>query len=212
MTIKIITDSACDLPQNLLDEYGIHVLPFLVFIEGEEFVAGETIKEAQVYQAIREGQVPKTAQVPTKIIVEAFKEYAAAGQECIYIAFSSKLSGTCNTARAVAAELKRNYPDFKITVCDTLSGSLGQGLIVLEAAQLALAGASSQEIVARVNLRAKNNVEHIFSVDDLNYLYRGGRVGYANAFLGGILNIKPILHVKDGLMIPIQKVRGKMRP
>lgn len=209
MTIKILTDSACDLPQSLVDKYDIHVLPFLVYIDEQEFVDGHTIESAQVYEAIREGKVPRTAQVPTKTILDTFSAYVSSGKECIYIAFSSKLSGTCNTASLVAAELKRKYPDFKITVCDTLSGSLGQGLIVLEAAQMALTGADSQEIIKRVELRAKNNVEHIFSVDDLNYLYRGGRVSYASAFLGGILNVKPILHVKDGLMTPIQKVRGK---
>ncbi|NLJ81343.1 MAG: DegV family protein [Firmicutes bacterium] len=208
MTLKIITDSACDLPAEIVAQYDLDVLPFLIYIDDQEYIDGHTINPDQVYEAIRQGKVPTTAQVPTEKLFQTFKKYAVQGLPCLYLAFSSRLSGACDTARWVAAEVKKEFPNFEITICDTLSGSLGQGLIVLEAAQMLEKGATNQEIIERAKLRSKNNVEHVFSVDDLNYLYRGGRVNYTSAFLGGILNVKPILHVRDGLMIPIQKVRG----
>ena len=209
MSLKIITDSACDLPSNLVDAYDIDVLPFLVYIDEQEYVDGIDISPHQVYDAIRANKVPTTGQVPIEQILALFTKYAQASQPCLYLSFSSKLSGTCNTARLVATEVKKKYPQAQITIIDTASGSLGQGLIVLEAAQMVQAGATTEEVIERVKQRALNNVEHVFSVDDLNYLYRGGRGSYASAFLGGLLSVKPILHVKDGLMIPFQKVRGK---
>ncbi len=209
MTLKIITDSACDLPKDLIEEYDIDVLPFLVYIDNEEFRDGENITTRQVYDAIHAGKIPTTGQVPIDAITGALKRYADQGRQCLYLSFSSKLSGTYNTVRLVAQEMRKSFKDFQLTVVDTLSGSLGQGLITLEAAQMAKAGADPAAIIERAQKRSINNVEHIFSVDDLGYLYRGGRVSYASAFLGGLLQVKPILHVQDGLMIPFQKVRGK---
>lgn len=209
LTLKIITDSACDLPQEIIEKYDVDVLPFLVYIDDQEYRDGVNITTRQVYDAIRAGKVPTTAQVPMDAIVETFKKYAEQGRECLYLSFSSKLSGTCNTVQMVAAEMKKRVHDFKISIVDTLSGSLAQGLIVLEAAQMAKAGVDNASILTRARQRSNNNVEHLFSVEDLNYLYRGGRVGHASAFLGGLLQVKPLLHVQDGLMIPFQKVRGK---
>lgn len=209
MSLKIITDSACDLPSDIVEKYDIDVLPFLIYLDGEEYTDGIDITPDQVYGAIRASHIPTTGQVPVGQILATFKKYAEQNRPCLYLSFSSKLSGSCNTARLVAQELKNAYSDFQITVVDTLSGCLGEGLIVLEAAQMAQAGVDSTQIIARVQKRSLNNVEHVFSVDDLNYLYRGGRVSYASAFLGGLLSVKPILHVKDGLMVPFQKVRGK---
>lgn len=209
MTLKIISDSACDLPEELAQKYDIDILPFLVYVDEEEYIDGHTIKPAEVYDAMRAGKIPTTAQVPLDQIISTFTKYAKENRPCLYIGFSSKLSGTCNTIRLVTQEINEKYPDWEMTVVDSLSGCLAQGLIVLEAAQMAQAGLPQTEIIERVQARSKNNVEHVFSVDDLNYLYRGGRVSYASAFVGGILSVKPILHVKDGLMVPFQKVRGK---
>ncbi len=209
MNVKIITDSACDLPEELIKQYDVDVLPFLVYIDDQEYVDGHTIKPEQVYAAMRAGKIPTTAQVPIERMISTFTDYASQNQPCLYISFSSKLSGTCNTARLVAQGVQEKYPQWEITIIDSLTGCLGQGLIVLEAAQMAKAGVPATQIIQRVKGRSKNNVEHVFSVDDLNYLYRGGRVSYASAFIGGILSVKPILHVKDGLMVPFQKVRGK---
>lgn len=209
MSLKIITDSACDLPKKIANDYDITILPFVVYIDEQEYIDMETIEPIQVYDAIRANKTPSTAQVPMSKILATFRKYAALKRPCLYLSFSSHLSGTCDTARLIASKVKEEYPDFAITIIDTLSGCLGQGLIVLEAAQMAKAGVETKQIIKRVQARSTNNVEHIFSVDDLNYLYRGGRVNYASAFLGGLLNVKPILHVQAGKMIPFQKVRGK---
>lgn len=209
MQLKIITDSACDLPPELISKFNIEVLPFMIRIDDAEYVDGSTITPNEVYNAIREDKVPTTAQVPMETLLATFAKYAQKQVPCLYISFSSKLSGTYNTACLVAAELQRDYPDWQISLIDTRSGSLGQGLIVLEAAKQLQDNVPAEQIIKRARERANNNVEHVFSVDDLNYLYRGGRVNYASAFIGGILNVKPILHVKDGLMIPFQKVRGE---
>lgn len=209
MSLRIITDSACDLPSQIIEEFGIEVLPFFVYLDGNELADGVDVSPDQIYAAIRAGKVPTTGQVPLDAFLKVFTKYAQAGEQCLYLSFSSKLSGTCNTARLALAEVQKAYPHAAITIVDTLSGSLGQGLIVLEAACMAREGRPAEEIIHHVQRRAQNNVEHIFSVDDLNHLYRGGRVKFASAFLGSLLNVKPILHVKDGLMIPLQKVRGK---
>ncbi len=211
MSLQIITDSACDLPEELVAEYEIEVLPFFVYIDGEEYVDGKTITPNQVYDAIRSDLIPTTAQVPIEALLTIFRRYARQGRNCLYLSFSSKMSGSCGTARLAAEQVQKEYPQVQITVVDTLSGSLGQGLIVLEAARLVREGTGADEVIARVRELSRNRVEHVFSVDDLNYLHRGGRVSYAGAFLGSLLNVKPILHVKDGLIIPFQKVRGKKK-
>ncbi len=211
MTVQIITDTACDLPPDIVDKFRIRVLPFMVHLDGRDHADGESIQAEDVYQAIRDGKQPKTGQVMMQRFMDAFTEYAEEGIRCIYVAFSAKMSGTCDTARLIAEEVCSQFPDFDISVCNSNSGSLGQGLIVYEAAAMAEQGHSKSTIVKHVEKRSQNNVEHIFTVDDLNYLYRGGRLHYASAFLGSILNVKPILHVRDGSLVPIQKVRGKKK-
>lgn len=207
--LQIITDSACDLPQQVADDHNIDIIPFIVNIDGQEYVDRKTIQPADVYDAIRKGKQPSTSQVPANYFWETFTNYAQKGARCLYVAFSSKLSGTCNTARLVAKEVKQRYPDFELTICDSLSGSLAQGLIALEAAQLTSAGVADTEVIDRAKARSQSNVEHLFTVDDLGHLHRGGRIGWASAVMGSMLKVKPILHVKDGQMLLLQKARGK---
>lgn len=207
--LQVITDSACDLPQHVADDHNIDIVPFIVHIDGREFIDGKTIQPDDVFQALREGKKPTTSQVPAKFFWETFTKYAEKGVRCIYVAFSSKLSGTYNTARMVAEEVKKRYPNFQLTICDSLGGSLAQGLIALEAAQLGAAGAEYDEVIERVRRRSNNNVEHIFTVDDLGHMHRGGRIGWASAVMGSVLKVKPILHVLDGQMLLLQKARGK---
>lgn len=207
MTIQILTDSACDLPQELVEEHGIEVIPLLVELDGREYVDGRDISPEQVYGAIRAGKAPRTNQTPANIFHQVFSKFASLGKSCLYIAFSSKLSGTCQTGMMVAQQLNQQ-DGADIQVVDSLCGSLGQGLVVLEAAKMARAGKERGQIVERVQ-QLSRHMEHIFTVDDLEYLQRGGRVGRTAALVGSLLNIKPLLHVKDGLMVPIEKVRGK---
>lgn len=208
MNTKIITDSACDLSSDLIKKWGIDVLPILVYLGDEEYKDGETLSPEELYQNMREGKVYKTAQIPPQVFKEKFKEYAKRNEPCIYIAFSSGLSGTYQSSLMAKNELLEDYPNLDLTIIDTKCASGGFGLVVLKAAQMAMEGISKEEIVKTAKFYSEH-MEHIFTVDDLEYLYRGGRVSRTAAVVGSLLNIKPILNVDDGKLVPIDKVRGR---
>lgn len=210
MSVKIITDSAADLPKELLKQQGIDVLPLLVYLGEQEYRDGETMNPKEMFQGMREGKVYKTAQVPLQVFRDKFLACAERDETCVYVAFSSGLSGTYQSAVLARNEILEDYPDFKLEVIDTKCASMGFGLVVLQAAKLALEGRSQEEIVEAVRFHALH-MEHIFTVDNLEYLYRGGRVSRTAAFIGSLLNIKPVLHVDDGKLIPIEKLRGRRK-
>lgn len=208
MNIKILTDSACDLTVEQLKELNVDVFPIMVYLGEEEFLDGETLLSEEMLGQMREGKVFKTSQIPPNIFKDKFLEIAQTGQKCVYIAFSSGLSGTYNSAVIAKQEVLDQYPEFELEIIDTKCASVGFGLVVFKAANMAKEGASMEEIVEAVKFNSEH-MEHIFTVDDLEYLFRGGRVSKSAAFIGGILNIKPVLHVEDGKLIPIDKVRGR---
>lgn len=208
MAIKILSDSACDLPKDILEEYDIDILPIIVINKDKEYLDGITIEPKTVYDEMRNGTIYTTAQIPANIFNEKFTECAKNGDEVIYIAFSSGLSGTYQTSMFVKDVILETYPDFKLDIIDTKAASGGFGLIVLHAAKLAKEGKDKQEILESIE-KLKGSIQHIFTVDDIEYLFRGGRVTRTQAFVGGLLNIKPILHVDDGRLVPLEKVRGK---
>ncbi|MBS4536175.1 DegV family protein [Clostridium sp. D2Q-14] len=208
MNVKIITDSACDLSRDVIEKYDIEVMPLTVILNEEEYYDNINMKPETLYKLMREGEAPKTAQVSPGKFKEIFTKYAKEKRDCIYIGFSSELSGTFNASVMMKEEILEDYPDFNIEVYDSKAASLGFGLIVHKAAQMANNGKSMGEILKTVDHYSKH-MEHIFTVDDLEYLYRGGRVSKTTAFVGGLLSIKPILDVEDGKLIPIEKIRGK---
>ncbi|PAV29226.1 fatty acid-binding protein DegV [Virgibacillus profundi] len=210
MNIKILADSASDLSKNHYNEFDIEMVPLTVHLDEKEFEDGVEIDPKTVYDAMREGKVPKTSQVSAQTFQTIFTSYAEANQPLVYLAFSSELSGTYQAAKMMEQQVKDEYPDAPIHVIDTKCASLGYGLIVLHIAKLAKAGASIEEILKEATYRAKH-MEHIFTVDDLEYLYRGGRVSKTAAFVGSLLKIKPILHVDDGKLIPLEKIRGSKK-
>jgi DegV family protein with EDD domain len=210
MSVKIITDSAADLPKEIAKQHGIEVLPLLVYLGEQEFRDGETMNPKEMFKGMREGKVYKTAQVPLQVFREQFQQMAERDEVCIYVAFSSALSGTYQSAVLARNEILEDYPDFKLEVIDTKCASMGFGLVVLKAAQLAAEGRSQAEILEAIRYHAEH-MEHIFTVDNLEYLHRGGRVSRTAAFIGGLLNIKPVLHVDDGRLIPIEKLRGRRK-
>ncbi|MEH7546471.1 DegV family protein [Neobacillus vireti] len=210
MTVKILADSACDLPLSFYKENNVILFPLKVQINDQDYEDVKTIDPKTVYNAIRSGVVPKTSQVSPLLFEEVFTEMAEKNEEGIYLAFSSELSGTYSTAVMILDQVKEKYPNFQLTIVDTKCASLGVGLIVIEAAKLALHGANKEEILADVRFRCEH-MEHIFTVEDLDYLAKGGRVSKASAFLGGLLNIKPILNMEDGKLVPIEKIRGQKK-
>lgn len=207
MSIKIISDSGCDLPIDIISEYDIDILSISV-IENEKEVF---ITPKEVYDGMRSGVIYKTSQVSPLSFQEKFEEYAKDNESVIYLAFSSGISGTYQSALIAESDVKEKYPEFDIDIIDTKAASLGCGLIVYEAAKLAKKGASKGEIISAINYYVEH-IEQVFTVDDLEYLFRGGRVTKTAAFVGGLLNIKPILEVtKEGKLVPIEKVRGRSK-
>ena len=211
MGVKIITDSAADLPVELLQAYDIDLIPLRVYDESEtEYLDGVTLESVTLLQKMREGAVYRTSLPSLETFHEKFVSYAKEGNPCIYLAFSSELSGTYQSSVLIKEEVKETYANLDLEIIDTKCASLGQGLVVLEAAKMAKDGASKEDILKRVDF-LMNHMEHIFTVADLQYLVRGGRLSKVAGFIGGLLNIKPILNVEEGKLVPLEKVRGKKK-
>ncbi|MGJ7910304.1 DegV family protein [Neobacillus sp. LXY-1] len=210
MPVKILADSACDLPKSFYEEHNVTLLPLQVQIDNQQYEDVKNIDPQKVYEAIRSGIIPKTSQTSPLLFEQVFTKMAENKETGIYIAFSSELSGTYSTAVMIFDQVKEKYPDFDLTIIDTKCASLGFGLIVMEAQRLAAANRSKEDIIKDVVFRSQH-MEHLFTVEDLDYLAKGGRVSKASAFLGGLLNIKPILNVEDGKLVPIEKLRGKKK-
>ncbi|GAA0447508.1 MAG: DegV family protein [Bacillota bacterium] len=210
MTIKILADSACDLSMTYYNEFDIEMVSLTVHLDDNDYEDGKTINPKTVYHAMREGKSPKTSQVSPQTFKDIFTAYAESNQPLVYLAFSSELSGTYQTAKMMEQEVKEIHPEAPIHVIDTKCASLGYGLVVLHTAKLAKQGATLEEIISAARTYAVN-MEHIFTVDNLEYLYRGGRVSRTAAFVGTLLKIKPILHVEDGKLIPLEKIRGSKK-
>lgn len=210
MTVKIITDSCCDLPPKLADEMGIEVIPLLVINGENEYRDQIDITPKDVYDGMRDGKIYKTAQVPPHSFERSFEKIAKDGSKAIYLGFSSELSATFQSAQMARNSLVERYPGLELELIDTKAASGGLGFIVYEAAKAAREGASMEDILKLTDFLVQN-MDHIFTVDDIEYLYRGGRVSKTSAVLGGMLNIKPVLEVREGKLGPIDKVRGKQR-
>ncbi|MDP4169982.1 MAG: DegV family protein [Bacillota bacterium] len=210
MSVKILADSACDLPLEFYQKENVTFIPLKVFINDQEYEDLRTISPKTVYDSIRNGLVPKTSQASPLLFEEIFTSMAEKNEDGIYIALSSQLSGTYQTAVMILEQVKEKYPDFGLTIIDTKCASLGYGLIVKEAVRLAAENASKEDILKDVRFRSEH-MEHLFTVDDLEYLAKGGRISKASAFVGGLLNIKPLLNVEDGKLEPLEKIRGKKK-
>lgn len=209
MSRKLIIDSGCDLPlgHNLKIEEN---LPILVYVDDKEYKDKVEIFPEEMYRRMRDGSSVRTAQIPYGYFKEKFEEYAKTGDEYLYIVFSSGLSGTYNTARLVYEEILEEYPDFKMEIVDSLNAVGGYGVLVKKAYEVLNDYDDIKELGNRVR-EMSGFVEGIFTVDDLEYLFRGGRVSRTSALLGGVLNIKPILEVRDGKLQALEKIRGKKK-
>jgi DegV family protein with EDD domain len=208
--VRILADSACDLPKSFYDQNNVILIPLKVQLGNEEYEDVKTIDPKTVYDAIRRGILTKTSQPSPQLFEEIFTNMAENNEDGIYIAFSSELSGTYSSAVMILNQVKEKYPNFNLTIVDTKCASLGFGLVVMEAAKLAAGNASKEEILQDVYFRS-GHMEHLFTVEDLDYLAKGGRLSKASAFLGGLLNIKPVLNMEDGKLVPLEKLRGKKK-
>ncbi|MBB4824482.1 DegV family protein with EDD domain [Sporosarcina luteola] len=208
--MRIFADSGCDLPKSFFEEHDVTLLPLRVLIDDQEYDDVVEIDSKEIYKAIRNGSHPKTSQASPELFLNVWKELAASGEDGLYIAFSSELSGTYNTSIMMKDQVKEANPNMNLVIIDSRCASLGHGLLVKEAVRLRDKGEDVRTIERKIRSMAAH-MEHLFTVEDLDYLAKGGRVSKASAFIGGLLNIKPLLHVENGKLVPLEKHRGRKK-
>ena len=206
----IFADSACDIPEEKLNEWGVKSCRLtLTFTDSETQYEDGEIPFHEFYEKMRAGAVSKTAAVNVATFEAAFEEEAAKGNDVLYLGFSSGLSTTYNSGRMALANLKEKYPQGNFIAVDTLAASAGYGLLVYLASKKKQEGATITEAAAYAE-QIKLHICHWFTVDDLVYLKRGGRISAAAAFFGNALGIKPVLHVdNEGHLINVSKAHGR---
>lgn len=203
--VRVVTDSTAHLPPQLAEALGITVVPQYVSFGEESFREGTELGVEEFYRRLQAGShFPKTSQPSVGDFLSVFQQIHADGAEILAILVSSKLSGTLGSAHTAGAML----PQTRISIFDSLSVSLGLGLMVLHAARLAREGLPSQAIVERLEV-VRQSSHLVFALDTLEYLRRGGRIGRAAALLGGLLKVKPILEVRDGVLEPLERARSR---
>lgn len=208
---KLVTDNTADLPLEYLREHDVDYMSLSYILEGVSYGKERELDWKKFYAMMREGKMPTTSQVNPEEAKVFFEECIKENKEILYLAFSSGLSGTYNSARIAAEEVMEAHPDVKIVVLDSLCASLGEGLFVHKAIRLRDEGKSLEEAARWLNDHIQNFV-HVFTVDDLFHLYRGGRVSKTAAVFGTLASIKPKLHVdNEGHLIVIGKVRGRKK-
>ncbi len=208
---RIIVDSTCDLPKGLLERFSIAVLRLSVVINGKPYLDGVDIQLEDVYQAIREGKTPKTSQILAEDAQALFTSIAQAGDDFIYLAFSSAMSGTYTLASTVCASLKEAYPQRRMEVVDSRGGSMGTGLIAVQLGLMMEKGASFDELLSQ-SLWMAEHIKYAFTIDDLSGAMRGGRVlARAAGGIGDILSIKPLMDVRNGMLHIVRFVRGSQK-
>ena len=201
--IKIICDSIYDLPIEIIEKYNIDIVPLTVIFDNKEYLAGETLTTKEFYKILRDTDImPKTSQATYVQFKSAFEKYDE-NTEIIYIAGSSTASGTYQSSM-----LAKNDGHDNVSIFDTQNLSIGSALFVIKACEMVENGCSIEEIILSLE-KLKNDVEVVFSVYTLEYLKMGGRISSTKAALGNLLSIKPILEVKDGLVVQKSQVRGK---
>ncbi len=208
-TFHILTDSCCDFTQQMYEQLELTVLPLTVQFRGT--VADDRNDDSlkQMYQALRKGEAATTSAVNPDRWSRAMENLLQAGKDVLVLAFSSGLSTTYQSAMIAASEMAEKYPQQQIRVVDTLSASLGQGLLVYYACRKRDMGLSLQETADWCE-ENKLHLCHWFTVDDLMYLKRGGRISAATALMGTMLGIKPVLHMdNEGHLVNVSKVRGR---
>ena len=213
MAIRIITDACCDLSFSFVEKHGVKVVPLRFSVdEAEQTYALEPDFDfGEYYNKMRNGSITKTSQIAYDDIEKEFKDAIDAGDEAIYIAFSSALSYTYNVGKLAQKNLLADYPDAKLYVVDSLAACAGQGLIVDMAVRIKENGASAEEIIKWLEENVLHAI-HWFTVDDLDFLRRGGRVSAAVAIIGGMLHLKPYMHVNnEGKLIKKGVVRGRKK-
>lgn len=212
MSFEIVTDSSCNLPNEVIDRYGLHIVSLVFMVEGrpyQSYVKGEENDLKRFYTMMRNKEHITTSCANEQACLEVMEPLVRGGHDVLFIGFSSALSGTYQEGARACEKLRERYPDRKVLCVDSLCASLGEGLLVTYACQHREKGESIEE-VHRWLEQNKLHLCHWFTVDDLFFLKRGGRVSAATAVLGTMLGIKPVMHVDDqGRLINVAKARGR---
>ena len=208
--IKLLVDSTCDMPEEFEKEQAIDFLPLRIRLGDKEYADKKDITVHQVYNAMKEGIMPQTSQPTPTDIMNQLEKYGQAGEHVIYLSFSSKMSGTYQTVCLLMKEMKKKYPKSMFTAIDSKSGSICIAFMVMEAKKMIEANRTYEEIVRRMEFLA-NHAEHIFTLSDLKWIVKGGRISKFEGVLGSALNIRPLIQVNDGFIEVFEKVRGEKK-
>ncbi len=207
----ITVNSTVDLPKEWLEERNVPVVPLRYTMDGQTYEDMNGLTAKEFFDKLREGKMSVTSQVNPEEAKEALEPFLKEGKDILHLAFSSGLSGTCNSMKIAGEELKEEYPEAKVIVIDTLCACLGEGLLLYKALQQRAAGKTIQETADWVE-ENKLHICHDVTVDDLNHLHRGGRISKATAVVGTMVKIKPIIHMDDnGKLQVIGKERGRKK-
>ena len=205
----ILTDSGSDFSRSKAQEVDVNLIDLFVTVEGQQPVPNSEMNIKNLYSLLREKKKASTSAVNLDDFIKTMTSFLEEGKDILYLGFSSGLSSTYSAGKCAADELREKYPDRKIYTVDTLCASLGQGLLVYFAGKMRLNGASIEEVRDFVQ-NSRLNLCHWFTVDDLFFLKRGGRVSAATAVVGTVLGIKPVMHVdNEGKLIKVSTVRGR---
>lgn len=213
MSFAVLTDTSGNLLNREIRDYGLHVIPFTYMYDGEEHTCLDTdsFDAEDFYARIKKGLQVTTSQISPQQYMDFFEPYVKAGQDVIYVAMSSGISGSCNSARIGAQMLREQYPDRLVAVIDTRGAALGEGIIALQAAELRDLDVPTEAAVEILEEHVEK-MFNVFTVDDLMHLRRGGRLSNLSAIMGTVLNIKPLLKGnEEGKIVSFAKVRGRKK-
>lgn len=210
--LRIITDSAADLPKSYIEEHHLHVIPTPVVIDGVDYFDGATIQTAEFYNILDDIKRDiKTYHISPAMFTDTFLPYAKAGDEIIYLCFSTGIAGTYNAANIARNNILEEYPDFDLTIIDSKSASIGFGLVVSKLVTLLEKGASKEEITEAADYYI-SHIRHVFTVQTLAYLIKGGRLTKFKGIVAETLNMKPVLIVDEsGALAVLKTVRGRRK-
>src|SRR5690625_4562064 len=205
--MQLFADSCSDISQQDFKEKNIEFVPLKITIDDKEYLDQIEISSQEVLNEIADGKRPLTSQANPGQFTDMFRPYVEKGEPILYVCSSDLLSGTLQSAVIARDTILEEHPDADITIIDTKAASYGLGLIVERAHGYLEEGVPKEELLEKIESDVKS-IRHFFTMDDLDYLAKGGRLSKGQAFLGGLLNIKPLLHVEDGRLVPLEKHRG----
>lgn len=212
LSYKILSDSSCDIPDSILEEYNIELIPFYIsFDQNKYYKERIELQTSEFYKVLRtENVFPKTSLPSVQDYIDKFSIYLNKGLDIVCFCLTPNFSGSYQSAVNAKNILSEEYPSAKIEIINSRQATGGQGLIVLEAARMQKAGFSLEQLIEKIDI-VKINCKIVFTIDSLEYLQKGGRIGKVSSLLGNIFNIKPLIVLRNDELIPVGKVRGRKK-